>query len=135
MILISFHHSFPYLNPPLLWVTLLRHPLGEGVRRCSTNDSGTGSQSLAEHAADLFIKEVRPAFIPPPKVLLAQAADSAVLSFSHWCLRVRCLFVNSLWGRTGLVQGGSAYHTCSCRLAWAPEPWVVWPKFPLGYLK
>lgn len=63
-------------------VTLLGHPLGEGVRRPSTLVSS--SQWVAEKTC-LFIKELGPAFIPPAKVLLTQAADS-MLSFSRWCL-------------------------------------------------
>lgn len=55
----------------------------------------------AELAADWFIKEVRLAFIPIPKVLLAQVAGS-----------VACLFL------TG-ISGSCVSPPASCRQVWA----------------
>lgn len=99
---------------------------GDGVRRHSTNDSGTGSQWVAEQsAAYSLIKEVRPAFVPGPKVLLVQNDDSASLSFPHWCLWSG-VSVSAVSGQRVKLGSGRKCLPHMLIAGWPGHLWLGW---------
>lgn len=102
-------------------------PWGMGWEHINSTTQTTGDRWVTEHAADLFITDVWPAYICliymvwpwPPKVPLAQAVNSVTLSFLGMSRQVS-LHQQSLGLAAGLrlTQKGSTYQECSCGLVW-----------------
>ena len=121
---------FSWLMIDRLQVTLLKHPLGEGVRRHQKvpgSKMQPGIKWVAELTADLFNKEAGPVYIPLSKVPLAQVSDSAALSSTHWYLQsgVSASAVTGCSGKPWVISGKTYVSRMLMRLTWAGQLWLV----------